>query len=122
MSDFSELIGKTLVSCDAKRYGEQVRFETESGERYRMYHSQDCCENVYLEDICGDISDLIGSPIIQAEESTNKDVVENTEASQHDSFTWTFYRIATAKGQVVLRWYGESNGWYAEDVSFIQTI
>lgn len=32
----------------------------------------------------------------------------------------TFYRIATAKGQVVIRFYGSSNGYYSESVSFAQ--
>ena len=114
---FSELVGKTLKDCRGEVGGDSVVFETVEGEVYQLYHRQDCCESVKVEDICGDLLDLVGSVIIQAEESTNSDEVK-PDTYVGESHTWTFYRIATAKGQVVLRWLGTSNGYYSESVDF----
>lgn len=59
--DIKELEGKILteVVCE---YNE-IFFLTNEGDRYKMYHNQDCCECVTLEDIDGDLSDLIGYKI-----------------------------------------------------------
>lgn len=110
--DISELIGKTLVSID--RGDEEIIFQTHDA-KYRMWHSQDCCENVYVEDIIGDLNDLIGSPILMADERTSQD---NELPGSDDSFTWTFYELGTIKGYVTIRWYGTSNGYYSESVDF----
>lgn len=122
MSDsINELVGKTLTKIEVDPHREWIRFKTECGKEYMMCHHQDCCENVEVDDICGDISDLIGAPILQAEMSTNRNEDPPGLAKAihlDDSFTWTFYRITTAKGQVVLRWLGESNGYYSEEVDF----
>lgn len=113
--ELKELLGKTLKSATGKGGDDEIIFETTDGEKYKLYHSQDCCESVSVEDICGD---LVGSPITQAEENSSNENLPGITKEYQDSFTWTFYRLATAKGQVVIRWYGESNGYYSESVDF----
>lgn len=118
-ANFSDLLGKTLAAVEAEVGGEQVRFTTIEGLNYYLFHSQSCCERVSIEDIAGDLSDLVGSPIGLAEESTSDTNPEGVEPEyQDDSFTWTFYKLATLKGYVTIRWYGESNGYYSESVDF----
>jgi len=130
-----ELEGKIIKDIrvvDSK----EIVFETIGGNTYRMQHEQDCCECVVIEDICGDMRDLIGVPIVQAfERTSSKDderpLIECYKQKAIDrllnkpmpdyndeSFTWTFYTIATIKGTVTIRWYGSSNGYYSESVNF----
>lgn len=62
------LKGKTLESISGEAGDGEVVFKTTDGETYRMYHQQDCCESVYLNDVVGDMQDLVGSEILIAEE------------------------------------------------------
>jgi hypothetical protein len=132
MSEVSELIGKTLMAVDVVRDssvhdGDQISFTCEDGRSFIMYHSQDCCESVDIEDIVGDVQDLVGAPILVAEEVSNSG--EGSDSSEWpkdikpdgyyaESFTWTFYKFRTIKGSVDIRWYGSSNGYYSESVYF----
>jgi hypothetical protein len=118
----SELLGKTLKSVEQKG-DDEIIFTTTEGDTYKLYHSQNCCESVRIEDINGDLQDLVGprSPLLQAEASTSNENPEAVKVSEYqDSFTWTFYKFATRKGYVTIRWYGESNGYYSEGVDFVQ--
>ena len=112
--DFGTLVGKTLKSVVVNSDRDRIDFETVDGESYTMLHHQDCCESVSIEDIIGDLDDLVGSPVLQAEATSN----EGTTGEWGDSSTWTFYKLATIKGSVTIRWYGTSNGYYSERVSF----
>lgn len=111
-----ELLGKTLIEISGEVGCEEVRMTTSDGEEYCMNHPQDCCECVYVQDIIGNLQDLVGSPLIQAEESTNTSDAPAEPFECPVSYTWTFYKFATAKGFVTLRWFGTSNGYYGESV------
>lgn len=71
---FSELVGKTLVTAEVNQNRDEITFVTTEGERYKLLHFPDCCESVYIEDIDGDMEDLIGSPILVAEEVSNQEL------------------------------------------------
>ena len=115
--DVNVLVGKTLSNIDGGVDSSEISFTTTDGEVYRMFHYQDCCESVYVYDIVGDMEDLVGSEILVAEKSAGESPVDFNEA-EHESITWTFYKFATRKGYVDIRWLGESNGYYSESVTF----
>lgn len=113
----SDLFGKTLTEITLPNEDEKqeyILFECTDGSAYMMYHEQDCCESVTIEDICGDLDCLIGNPLTKAE------VVSESGDDEWGTHTWTFYHFATIKGYVDIRWYGESNGYYSEEVDFIK--
>lgn len=129
-SGIEVLKGKTLTAIDVNEDRDEIKFATSDGELYGMYHSQDCCESVGIEEIIGDLEDLIGSPLLVAEERSSEEPPEEIKAKRAEeaagkeyyyapeSETWTFYELATNKGSVTLRWLGESNGYYSESVDF----
>lgn len=125
----SALVGKTLK--EVRQFdNEQLRFVVDAGEEYLMNHQQECCETVVIADICGELDDLVGSPIVRAEErSQSGEGSANWPAEageypdcDHGSWTWTFYELATNKGSVTIRWCGTSNGWYSERVDFERAV
>ena len=112
--DITEFKDKVLKSYQAIDGG--LSFTFENGDSYVMRHEQDCCENVWLEEISGELDDLIGNPILVAEERF-EDV--EPDAGYGDK-GYTFYELATIKGSVTLRWCGESNGYYSISVQITQ--
>ena len=87
---------------------------------FTFYHEDDCCESVYVDDITGDLDDLVGKPLDIVEVARHEDTMPQGMdlKKPEDSFTWTFYKFATIKGWVDVRWLGESNGYYSEEVDF----
>ena len=111
--EFKELLGRSLCRVTADD-AELILYLSDTNY-VRFYHSQNCCESVYIEDICGDLNDLVGVPLLEAEEVSDYDADPLYEGEE--SYTWTFYKFATRKGFVTVRWYGSSNGYYSESVS-----
>ena len=110
---FSEMLGLIFTTVE-KRGDDELRFETEDGAVHRFLHRQDCCESVYIEHIDGDLEDLVGEPMVQAEEVSSED----PRSVDAESYTWSFYKFATRKGFVTVRYLGTSNGYYGEKASY----
>jgi hypothetical protein len=115
---FTNMLGKTITRVDGNVGDEKLEFVASDGSTFTFLYYQDCCASCRVEDICGDLSDLIGSPIVMAEEVDNMD----EPYAGSDSYTWTFYRFGTAKGTITIRWLGESNGYYSESVSYEEML
>jgi hypothetical protein len=122
-NSITNMIGETLVAVDGMIKGsDDITFTCASGRRFRMWHRSDCCESVDVEDVAGDVADLIGTPLVMAEDVSNDESLIPPEGAPREypaeSETWTFVKLATVKGYVTLRWYGSSNGYYSEDPAF----
>ena len=113
------LKGKEFVDIYIDTQKRYIMFKLNTGEILWMDHTQDCCEDVCINDVCGDIADLLNSHIVHFEERTSE-IKENKDDIQYEdhSGTWTFYDIQTLKGSVNIRWVGLSNGYYSESVDF----
>jgi hypothetical protein len=125
--DISELIGKKVNVSGLEVGSDKVTFACFDGTAFVMLHNQDCCEQVSIDDIVGDVADLQEATVLDAREETGGDEPKSTvftysDGTQHtftdESALWTFYIIQTDKGAVTIKWYGTSNGYYSEGVDF----
>jgi hypothetical protein len=101
-------------TCTAiQRADDEIIFMRSDGRRVKMWHEEDCCESVYIEDIVGDLDALIGKPLMIAE------VVSNYHSrGERGDEQWTYYRLGTDIGNIVtIRWYGASSGYYSTEVT-----
>lgn len=106
------LIGKTCVFFE-RAGNDVISLIFSDGTAMRMLHHQDCCESVEIEDLNGDLADLLYTPLLVAEERTQ----EGEDGASGNSQTWTFYTFRTLKGSIDIRWHGQSNGYYSESVN-----
>ena len=111
-SEFLPFNGKVIEKITgAHKDSDEIRFHLEGGQVWRMHHHQDCCEQVLVEDVDGDVADLVGH-LCDGE-------IASREAAQGEcceSGTWTFYKFKSPNGYVTIRWLGQSNGYYSESV------
>ncbi len=114
VKSFDELRGRALTRVE-KIGNDELRFYLTDEHYVRMHHNQDCCESVTIEDIVGDLDDLVGTPLLVVEERVSRND-GGTDELYCDSYTWTYYSFRTIKGSVDIRWYGSSNGYYSEGV------
>lgn len=111
VKSFEDLQGRILSKV--VQLDDELHFHLTDSHYVRMYHAQDCCESVNIEDVVGSLDDLVGTPLLLVEEVGS----DNVSTDDYASETWTYYRFRTIKGSVDIRWYGTSNGYYSESVN-----
>jgi hypothetical protein len=117
VTTFDSMIGLTMETVESSH--DSLVFKSASGKTFEFCHHQDCCESVYIESIDGDLSDLVGAPIVRAEKVSNDGSDPERQDHDGDGVTqWTFYKFESSKGSVTVRWCGISNGYYSTSVTF----
>jgi len=122
MPSFESLIGKTLKSIhggypldkpDSLPLLHQhnfLIFTTEDNENYLLSPQKDHDEDVFID---GNLSGLIGSPLLKAEEWYTVNIEKI-----RDPRTVTFYHLATEKSQILIKWIVYSNSELSTKVHF----
>jgi hypothetical protein len=63
----SIMLGKVITEIEGGIGDDVLRFACSDGSKYQLYHSQNCCESVTIDDVVGDLKDLIGQPLLMSE-------------------------------------------------------
>lgn len=110
-------VGQTLLEISAKG------FKTDTGS-FSFEHHQDCCESVYPVGLYfggsdENIPETTGNPIITVAYLSNDEPDSEIDREYSESHTWSRFFFVTAAGTYEVRWLGESNGYYGEDVDII---
>ncbi len=69
--EFEEIKGKTLTNGEVTNDKEKRIFTFKSDKTFERFHTQDSCESISVEDVVGGVSDLIDSPVLEAQETTS---------------------------------------------------
>lgn len=120
---FNKMLGQMMTEVSVNSNNDELKFTSSNGKVCKFLHYQNCCESVGIEDICGDLNDLVGFPLLIAEEVDSLENFNKSRSVPEDSYynnngTWTFYKFATNKGSMTVRRLGVSNGYYSESVSY----
>jgi hypothetical protein len=115
--NFFSLKGKTITRLEI---GDNTYIDTSDGCKYLITHFQDCCESVGHYRTIGDIENVLNFPITLAEDDRTDDPEwYKDETPYREGYTWSAYFLETEKGRVEIWFYGTSNGYYSESMSFV---
>lgn len=112
--EFSSLIGlviKKIMVCEAYPF---ISFHTDN-DTFILHFNEICCDRGYIADICGDLKDLIGVPILDASFESNSSKVD---ISVDKDVCWAYYKLSTINGYVSIRWIADGYYFYGTEVIF----
>ena len=109
MSENNILVGKVIKEIYLADDKKAIRFDLDNGEIIIARCDADCCSVTYIENI-EDPENIIGNPVTSAEDiELNKD---DGVAEDGDVLTFYGFKIKTIKGDCIVDYRNESNGYY----------
>lgn len=114
--DISSLVGKTITSLYWDQYKSELTMIDSDGIHHSLGGISGDGGCVYVEDVNGNLDDLLNSPILMAEEKTAPADGSSIWSNYQDRHF--FYEIATIKGAVHMRFFGEAGAYYAAEAWF----
>lgn len=120
--NFEDLLGKTIIDIEKDKENSFLRFKTSDNKIYEMSRLDEY-GSVEIEDIVGDLNDLINTPILLAEVVYSQDNPQHSKTykdiNECNEILWTYYKLATIKGYVDIRWFGD-NYYYSNICNFFE--
>jgi len=112
------LVGEILTHIDVDADNEEILLTTQSGRRFRVYHNQNCCENVNIVDTEGEWHTLLNKKLVEVKHTEYDDGVPPYDGCESYTKTAILFRVDDAT--VISRWVGTSNGYYSETVDLAE--
>lgn len=123
ITNFEYLKGKTITemsigvfesSSNDNEYVSFIANDSDFEYEYILYHDANVTNSVCIEDITGNIIDILDSIILLAESSFSEKINKGDTTTWGGdilaSERWTYYRLNTSIGSVTIKWHG--NGTY----------
>lgn len=114
--DINEMIGKTIVKI-VNVNDDCLYFYLENGDYYMFLHKDDddCHGDVRIESICGSLHNILNSPLTVAKATYSCGLTDDIDNFlpdwKQETCTWSFYKFATDKGCITVRWFGTSTNY-----------
>jgi hypothetical protein len=112
-TDFTSLVGETVLNVEWN--SERVIFHCETGSHIFEAYG-DCCSVSWIETF--DNADQLKGEILSIEELELPQEPEGLDLSNYDVLAIYGYSIKTEKGQFVLDFRNDSNGYYGGSLDY----
>ena len=108
------MVGKTVTAVHLAEDKKAIKFDLADGSSVVAKTDGDCCSNSWIEHI-ENPEFLIGSPVLSVADVPMPEPAQPDEYGLVRSYGC---QITTAKGQVLLEYRNESNGYYGGNLSW----
>ena len=107
------LLGKVITSIWLAADRGAIKFDLSTGESIIARADGDCCSHTWIENVEG-AGDVLNDPVLVAEDVNMPD--QEYDKEEYECLAFYGFRVRTSKGEMLLDYRNESNGYYGGDL------